>query len=138
MRTEPDDDAAGPGAVEEAVRRGDWDAAIALVSAQAECHSADYQAHNSHLWHMDLLVAAGRLEELERLGRTDVHARRRLHRALREQGRAPELRALAADGDRGALRALIRLLGESGRAGEARRGAHEPGHADQRGPAHQD
>ncbi|WP_033221832.1 hypothetical protein [Kitasatospora phosalacinea] len=107
------------------MRRGDWDTAIGLVSARAECYSTDYRAHDDHLRHMDLLVDAGRLEELERLARTDVHAGRRLNRTLRERGMAPELRARAADGDRGALYALVRLLGETGRAGEARQAVRE-------------
>ena len=62
----------------QAERREDWDTAISLVSAHAECYSADHHAHNNHLWHMDLLARAGRLDELTRLARSDVHARRRL------------------------------------------------------------
>lgn len=62
----------------------DWDTAIALVSAHAECYSANFYAHDHHLWHMDLLARAQRIEELTDLARVDVHARRRLNRLLRE------------------------------------------------------
>ncbi len=68
----------------EAEERRDWDTAIALVSAHAECYSADFYAHDHHLWHMDLLARARRTEELAELARMDVHARRRLNRLLRE------------------------------------------------------
>ena len=61
---------------------GDWDRAISAVSAVAECYSADDWRHNAHLWHMDLLARAGRLDELAALGQDDVHARRRLKRQL--------------------------------------------------------
>lgn len=64
----------------------DWDTAIALVSAHAACYSADYNAHNNHLWHMDLLVRAERFAELADLARVDVHARRRLNAVLRGPG----------------------------------------------------
>ncbi|WP_372348336.1 hypothetical protein [Streptomyces sp. KL116D] len=66
---------------------GDWDIAIDLVSARAECCSTDYNAHGNHLWHMDLLVRAQRLDELAERAGSDVHARRRLNRALRAQER---------------------------------------------------
>lgn len=69
----------------EADRSGDWDTAIALVRAHAECYSVDPDAHNNHLWHMDLLVRAQRIGELSELARTDVHARRRLNRSLRNR-----------------------------------------------------
>lgn len=65
---------------------GDWDRAISLVSAVAECYSADHSRHNAHLWHMDLLARAGRHDELAALSENDVHARRRLDRLL--QGRS--------------------------------------------------
>ncbi len=68
----------------EAEERRDWDTAIALVSAHAECYSANFHAHDHHLWHMDLLARAQRIEELMDLARVDVHARRRLNRLLRE------------------------------------------------------
>jgi hypothetical protein len=68
----------------EAEERCDWPSAIALVRAHAECFSADFYAHDHHLWHMDLLARAGRIEELAALARSDVHARRRLNRLLRE------------------------------------------------------
>jgi hypothetical protein len=64
---------------------GDWDRAISAVSSVAECYSADDWRHNAHLWHMDLLVRAGRLAELAALGKDDVHARRRLNRRLSEE-----------------------------------------------------
>ncbi|MFE6860971.1 hypothetical protein [Nocardia sp. NPDC057668] len=78
-------------AIDDAVRaaelRLDWDAAIAAVSSAAGCWSPDAGKHNAHLWHMDLLARAGRLDELAALGKTDVHARRRLERFLRENER---------------------------------------------------
>lgn len=64
----------------------DWDTAIALVAPRAECYSADYHAHHNHLWHLDLLARAGRHADLAELATTDVHARRRLNRSLRESG----------------------------------------------------
>ncbi|MBO3737100.1 hypothetical protein [Actinoplanes flavus] len=63
-----------------AEERKDWDEAITLVSAHAECFSADHYRHNSHLWHMRLLALAGRRPELEQLATTDSHARRALGR----------------------------------------------------------
>ncbi|WP_434743430.1 hypothetical protein [Micromonospora sp. SH-82] len=68
--------------------RGDYDEAIAVLSDVAECYSVDYERHNAHLWHMDLLARAGRRTELAALGRHDAHARRRLNRLVREDGRA--------------------------------------------------
>ncbi len=120
-----------PARAEQAQRLGDWDTAIALVSARAACHSPDYYAHDHHLWHLDLLARAGRLAELTRLARTDVHARRRLNTALRERGMDEALRGRAEDGDRGALYGLVRLLCESGRAGQARRAVHDLGPQDE-------
>ncbi|MDI3403201.1 hypothetical protein [Streptomyces cavernicola] len=99
---------------------GDWDTAIALVSAHAECYSTDYTAHSNHLWHMDLLVNAGRLTELTDLARVDVHARRRLNRALRDRGMEAMLHKRAKDGDRDALYCLVRLLCGADRTGQAR------------------
>ncbi|SCE57420.1 DUF6879 family protein [Streptomyces sp. CB02613] len=64
----------------------DWDTAISLVSAHAECYSIDSHAHGNHLWHMDLLARAERFDQLAELAVTDVHARRRLNRSLHEQG----------------------------------------------------
>ncbi|MFD6653619.1 DUF6879 family protein [Streptomyces parvus] len=64
----------------------DWDTAISLVSAHAECYSIDSHAHGSHLWHMDLLARAERFDQLAELAVTDVHARRRLNRSLQKQG----------------------------------------------------
>jgi len=101
-------------AAQAAEDRGDWDEAIALVSAVAECHSADYMRHDDHLWHMDLLVKAERLEELAVLAESDNHARRRLDRYLREQRRDQDLRIRAEHGDRYALYLLVRLLCEQG------------------------
>ncbi|MEU1622447.1 hypothetical protein ABZ479_34790 [Streptomyces sp. NPDC005722] len=59
---------------EAAEERRDRDAAIALAGAHAECCSPDPYRHDSHLWHMDLLLRAGRLPQLAELARTDVHA----------------------------------------------------------------
>ena len=69
-------------AAEAAQDRGDWSAAIAIVGEFAQCYSGDYHRHNAHLWHMDLLVKAGLLQELADRAKTDVHARRRLNRFL--------------------------------------------------------
>ncbi|WP_329094980.1 hypothetical protein [Streptomyces sp. NBC_01439] len=98
---------------------GDWDTAISLVSARAECFSADYSAHDNHLWHMDLLVRAERFDQLTELAVSDVHACRRLNRALYERGMETELRNRAGDGDRGALYHLVRWLHGAGRPQEA-------------------
>ncbi|MGV9823607.1 hypothetical protein [Nocardia xishanensis] len=57
-------------AVRAAEVRGDWGAAISVVSAAAKCCSADADMHNAHLWHMDLLVKAGRIDELATLAET--------------------------------------------------------------------
>ncbi|MEU3899177.1 hypothetical protein [Streptomyces sp. NPDC045251] len=54
----------------------EWDVAIALVSAHAECFSDDPDVHDNHLWHMDLLARAERIPELTERARTDSHARR--------------------------------------------------------------
>jgi hypothetical protein len=110
-----------------AERRRDWDAAIALVSAQADCYSTDHCRHDNHLWHMDLLARAGRLSELTERALTDVHARRRLNRSLRERGMEAALRNRAKDGDRGALYVLVRLLCETSRAQEAHQAVQEFG-----------
>jgi hypothetical protein len=106
--------------VQAAERSGDWDTAIALVSAHAECFSTDHYAHDNHLWHMDLLVQADRLAELTDLARTDVHARRRLNRSLRDRGMETTLRERAEDGDRDALYCLVRRLCETSRTEQAR------------------
>ncbi|MFF3957328.1 hypothetical protein ACFYY1_29565 [Streptomyces sp. NPDC001890] len=112
---------------QEAEQRRDWDAAIELVSAHAECYSTDHNRHDSHLWHMDLLVRAERLSELTERALTDVHARRRLNTSLRERGMGAALRNRARDGDHGALYALVRLLCETGRAQEAHRAVQDLG-----------
>ncbi|KAB1982809.1 hypothetical protein [Streptomyces triticiradicis] len=114
-----------------AERRRDWDAAIALVSAHAECYSTDHSRHDSHLWHMDLLARAERLPELTERALTDVHARRRLDRALRERGMETALRDRAKDGDQGALYVFVRLLCETGRTREARRAVQDLGPDDE-------
>ncbi|MPY31487.1 hypothetical protein FNH09_09310 [Streptomyces adustus] len=114
-----------------AERRQDWDAAIALVSTYAECFSIDPYRHNNHLWHMDLLVRAERLSELTERALTDVHARRRLNRALRERGMEAALRDRARAGDRDALYVLVRLLCEASRAQEAHRVVQDIGPDDQ-------
>ncbi|MEV1315107.1 hypothetical protein AB0J14_03370 [Micromonospora arborensis] len=95
-----------------AEERGDWDRAIAVVGAAAECYRTDYERHNAHLWHMDLLARAGRHVELAALGQRDVHARRRLNRLLYEEGRSEELRQRARSGDGGARYLIGRLVGD--------------------------
>ncbi len=95
---------------EAAETRGDWAAAIAMVSEFAECYSPDHYRHDAHLWHMDLLAKAGLLHELAELAKSDVHARRRLDRSLYEQGRDDELHQRARWGDKTALYLLVRLL----------------------------
>ncbi|MFI9771830.1 hypothetical protein ACIHJG_33930 [Streptomyces sp. NPDC052415] len=96
--------------VQAAERIGDWDAAISLVSARAECYSTDFLAHDNHLWHMDLLVRAEQFDQLTELALTDVHARRRLNRSLRERGMDTALRHRAEAGDSSALYHLVKLL----------------------------
>ncbi|MCX4539063.1 hypothetical protein [Streptomyces sp. NBC_01565] len=109
----------------------DWDTAIALVSARAECYSADHNAHDSHLWHMDLLVCAERFTELTELALRDVHARRKLNRSLHEREMDAELRNRAKDGDRGALYHLVHLLCETDRLQEACQAVQEMGPEDE-------
>ncbi|MER5385125.1 hypothetical protein ABT040_33450 [Streptomyces sp. NPDC002688] len=116
---------------EAAVRHQDWDTAIALVSAHAECSSTDHHLHSNHLWHMDLLARADRLSELTERALTDVHARRRLNTTLRERGMETALHTRAADGDRGALYVLVRLLCETSRAREARQVVQDLGPEDE-------
>lgn len=103
-----------------AEKREDWDTAIPLVRDHAKCYG-DSDEHDSHLWHMDLLVRAQRLAELAERALTDVHARRRLNRGLRDQGREAALRERAAGGDLDALYVLLSLLCETGRVWEADR-----------------
>lgn len=114
-----------------AERLRDWDAAIVLVSAHAECYSNDPDMHDNHLWHMDLLAHAERIPELTERALTDVHARRRLNRSLRERGMEAALRDRAEDGDRGALYNLVRLLCETSRVQEARQAVQEVAPEDQ-------
>ncbi|GAA1536347.1 hypothetical protein GCM10009827_063570 [Dactylosporangium maewongense] len=97
-----------------AQERGDWDEAIAVVGSAAECYSPDPYLHNAHLWHMDLLAKAGRLDELARRGESDRCARRRLNRLLYEQGRGSDLRHRAERGDKTAFYMLVRLLRDRG------------------------
>ncbi|EDY65319.2 conserved hypothetical protein [Streptomyces pristinaespiralis ATCC 25486] len=99
----------------------EWDVAIALVSAHAECFSDDPDMHDNHLWHMDLLARAERLPELTERALTDSHARRRLNRSLRERGMEAALRDRAEDGDRGAMYVLVRLMCGTGRVREAQK-----------------
>ncbi|MGW2588745.1 hypothetical protein ACWCXC_00515 [Streptomyces sp. NPDC001515] len=106
---------------EEAERLRDWDTALTLVSARAECFSDDHSLHGNHLWHMDLLVAAGRFQELAELALTDAHARRRLNRGLRDRRLEPALRGRAEQGDPDALYVFLRLLCETDRVPEAHR-----------------
>ncbi|KUN25534.1 hypothetical protein AQJ23_16370 [Streptomyces antibioticus] len=110
---------------------GDWDIAIALVSAHAECYSSDCIAHGNHLWHVDLLAHAGRFTELTELARVDVHARRRLNRALLDGGMEAVLHERAESGDRDALYCLVRLLCGDGRTGRAREAVEEIAPQDQ-------
>ncbi|MFF3060368.1 hypothetical protein [Streptomyces sp. NPDC057909] len=109
----------------------DWDSAVALVSAHAECYSTDHYMHDNHLWHMDLLARAERFSELTELALTDVHARRRLNRSLRERGMEAALRSRTKDSDRDALYVLVRLLCETNRAQEAHRAVQDFGPEDQ-------
>ncbi|GAA1932670.1 hypothetical protein [Kitasatospora viridis] len=111
----------------EAEQLRDWDTAISLVSARAVCSSADYHAHDVHLWHMDLLVGAGRFAELAELARTDSHARRRLNKALRARGDVAGLRERVEAGDGSALYGLVQLLCETGRIEEAERAVRDLG-----------
>lgn len=101
-------------AVQAAEDRSDWDEAISVIGSVAECDSHDYIRHDAHLWHMDLLARAGRLDDLATRGETDRHARRRLDRLLYEEGRDRELRHRAVHGDKAALYLLVRLLRERG------------------------
>ncbi|MEU0989307.1 hypothetical protein [Streptomyces sp. NPDC005953] len=99
----------------------DWDEAIALVSAHAECFSDDPGMHDNHLWHMDLLARAERISELTERALTDSHARRRLNRSLRERGMEAALCDRTEEGDRDALYILVRLMCETGRVREAQK-----------------
>lgn len=110
---------------EAAERLQDWGTAIALVSAHAECYSSDPDMHDNHLRHMDLLARAERIPEPTERALTDVHARRRLNRSLRERGMEAALRDRAEDGDRGALYVLVRLLCETSRVQEARKAVQD-------------
>ncbi|MFF9912843.1 hypothetical protein [Streptomyces sp. NPDC013457] len=103
----------------EAEQAGDWEKAVALVRARAECYSADHTAHDAHLWHMSLLVRAERFAELTALASTDVHARRALNRSLHEREMDGALRDRAECGDRDALYRLVGMLCETGRGEEA-------------------
>ncbi|MFJ3829161.1 hypothetical protein ACIPWI_14465 [Streptomyces sp. NPDC090046] len=109
----------------------DWDTAISLVSARAECYSADFYAHSNHLWHMDLLVRAERFDQLAELAVTDVHACRRLNRSLHGRGMDTALRLRAEAGDSGALYHLVKLLCEKGRLQEACEAVQDLGPEDQ-------
>ncbi|MEU1983946.1 hypothetical protein [Nocardia sp. NPDC019395] len=103
--------------------RQDWDTAIYAVSTYAECYSPDHTRHRAHLWHMDLLAQAGRLDELAALGGTDKHARRKLDRFLYENGRDSDLRLRARNGDKSALYYLLRLLRQRGEHAAAEQAA---------------
>lgn len=94
--------------------RGDWDSAISAITPIAECYSSDYVRHDAHLWHMDLLAKARRLDELAEWAETDRHARRRLDRLLLEEGYEKGLRHRAQHGDKYALYLLVRLLHRRG------------------------
>ncbi|MGV9413567.1 hypothetical protein ACWDOP_27010 [Nocardia sp. NPDC003693] len=105
--------------------RGDWDAAISAVSDVAECFSANPDLHHAHLWHLDLLVRAGHLDELAARGKSDPHAARRLNRFLYEEGRDTDLRQRALQGNKSALYLLVRLLRERGEDAAARQAVTE-------------
>ncbi|NYV75751.1 hypothetical protein [Streptomyces sp. UH6] len=109
----------------------EWEVAIALVSAHAECHSNDPDMHDSHLWHMDLLARAARYTELTARALDDGHARRALNRSLGERGMDAALRRRAEDGDRGALYVLVRLLCRTSRVQEAQQAVEDIGPEDQ-------
>ncbi|WP_233358645.1 hypothetical protein [Thermomonospora amylolytica] len=111
--------------VRAAEERGDWDEAISVISSVAECDSRNFVRHDAHLWYMDLLARAGRLDELAMLAETDRHARRRLGRLLYEEGRDGELRHRAQHGDKTALYLLVRLLREQGEQAAARQAVSE-------------
>ncbi|MEU1432439.1 hypothetical protein ABZ412_35770 [Nocardia sp. NPDC005746] len=111
--------------------RGDWGAAISVVSAAAECCSADADTHNAHLWLMDLLAKAERIDELATLAEADVHARRRLDRFLYENGRDDDLRQRAHLGDKTALYYLVKLLRRRGEQTAAQQVVDEIDPADQ-------
>ena len=93
-----------------AEERHDWDEATSIVSSIAGCYSQDYNRHDAHLWHMHLLVQAGRLDELARLAESDPHARRQLDRSLYEAGDTLRLRHRAEDGDKYARYKLLETL----------------------------
>ncbi|MFC8950023.1 hypothetical protein [Streptomyces rochei] len=114
-----------------AERLQQWDMAIALVSAHAECFSGFPDMHGNHLWHMDLLARAERIPELTERALTDNHARRRLNRSLRERGMEAALRDRAEDGDRDALYVLVRLMCETRRVQEAQTVVQDIGPDDQ-------
>ncbi|GII59687.1 hypothetical protein Pth03_80760 [Planotetraspora thailandica] len=101
-------------AVDAAEGRGDWGEAILAITPVAECDSSDYVRSDAHLWHMDLLAKAGRLDELTTRAGTDRHARRRLDRLLYEEGLDNDLRCRAQTGDKYALYLLVRLLRRKG------------------------
>jgi hypothetical protein len=86
-----------------AEERGAWGEAISLVSAFADCKTLDYRVRDAHLWHMQLLAKAGRLDVLAQLAETCKHARRQFNRHLVENGQADELHRRAQDGDTDAL-----------------------------------
>ncbi len=87
--------------------------------------------HNAHLWHMDLLAKAGRIDELATLAETDVHARRRLDRFLYENGCDDDLRQRAQRGDKAALYNLVKLLRQRGEQTGAQQVVDEIDPADQ-------
>lgn len=105
--------------------RGDYATAIALVGPFGECFSDDLDRHEAHLWHVDLLGRAGRVAELEEMGRTDEHARRRLNRLLYRKGRTAALRRRAMAGDQLAFYLLVGLHYARGQHTAARRAIME-------------
>lgn len=76
---------------------------------------------------MELLARADRHSDLTERPLTDVRARRRLNRSLREQGMEEALRNRARTGIRDALCILVRLPGETSRTQEAHRAVRDFG-----------
>lgn len=123
-------------AADQAVERGEYATAIEMyASISTEFSSAAQRAgfdesqhhavYEAHLGRLDALARAGRLDELAVLAETDGTARRRLDQQLHHEGRADDLRARAAGGDRAALYLLIRLLRTRGEDDAARQVVHD-------------
>ncbi|WP_328475815.1 protein phosphatase 2C domain-containing protein [Actinoplanes sp. NBC_00393] len=113
-------------AADRARERGDYAAAVDLFASVTGARfpevvdDLDGTLHQAYYGYLDALARAGRLDELAALATNDARARRRLDRQLHEEGRADDLRARAASGDRTALYLLIRLLRARGEQDAAR------------------